>query len=204
MTPWGMAQGAAGIGSGLMGLFGHNKNPADEANKYISQIPGQTGQYYDPWIQSGQRQLPELENQYHQGMTDPGGRLNQIGQGFHESPGFKFAMQQALQGSNHLSGANGMYGSPQHEQQNMQLATDLGNQEYDKWIQNALGIYGQGLQGAQGMTNQGQQAGQSRADMIAQALAQQGNYAYEGQAQKNQNKGNAFGNILGGVTSMFF
>ena len=54
------------------------------------------------------------------------------------------------------------------------------------------------------MANQGQQAGSSFADMISQALAAQGKLNYEGQAQKNQNTGGAFGNILGGLSSFLF
>lgn len=187
-------------------MFG-GKNPADSAMPYINQIPGQTHQYFDPYIQAGKNQLPGLSDQYSQLMNDPGGRMNKIGESFHESPGFKFAMQQALQGGNHASAAGGMAGSPQHEQQNMQLATDLGNQEYNNWMKNAMGMYGEGLHGSQGMANQGQQAGQSMADMIAQTLAQQGNLAFNGQQQQNQNRndmwGNAFkigGAALGGLT----
>lgn len=186
-------------------MFG-GKNPADSAMPYINQIPGQTHQYFDPYIQAGKNQLPGLSDQYSQLMNDPGGRMNKIGESFHESPGFKFAMQQALQGGNHAAAAGGMAGSPQHEQQNMQLATDLGNQEYNNWMQNAMGMYGEGLHGSQGMANQGQQAGQSMADMIAQTLAQQGNLAFNGQQQQNQNRhdmwGNAFkigGAALGGL-----
>lgn len=169
---------------------------------YLNQIPGQTQKYQQPWLQAGQNQLPGLQDQYSQLMNDPGGRMNKIGESFKESPGFKFAMQQALQGGNHAAAAGGMAGSPQHEQQNMQLATDLGNQEYNNWMKNALGQYDFGLQGSQGMANQGQQAGQSMADMIAQTLAQQGNLAFNGQQQQNQNKSDMWGNIFKGAGSL--
>jgi hypothetical protein len=182
-------------------MFG-GKNPADSAMPYLNQIPGQTQKYQQPWLQAGQNQLPGLQDQYSQLMNDPGGRMNKIGESFKESPGFKFAMQQALQGGNHAAAAGGMAGSPQHEQQNMQLATDLGNQEYNNWMKNALGQYDFGLQGSQGMANQGQQAGQSMADMIAQTLAQQGNLAFNGQQQQNQNKSDMWGNIFKGAGSL--
>lgn len=182
-------------------LFG-GKNPADSAMPYLNQIPGQTQQYQQPWTQAGQNQLPGLQDQYSQLMNDPGGKMNKIGEGFKESPGFKFAMQQALQGGNHAAAAGGMAGSPQHEQQNMQMATDLGNQEYGNWMKNALGMYGQGLQGSQGMANQGQQAGQSMADMIAQTLAQQANLSFNGQQQQNQNKSDMWGNVFKGAGSL--
>ena len=182
-------------------LFGGGKNPADAAMPYLNQIPGQTQQYQQPFFEAGKNQLPGLQDQYSKLMNDPGGRMNDIGKSFQESPGFKFAMQQAMQGGNHAAAAGGMAGSPQHEQQNMQMATDLGNQDYNNWMQNALGMYGQGLQGSQGMANQGQQAGQSMADMIAQTLAQQANLAFQGQQQQNQNKSDMWGNAfkLGGA-----
>jgi hypothetical protein len=100
-----------------------------------------------------------------------------------------------------------MAGSPQHEQQNMQLATNLANQDYGNWMQNALGLYGSGLSGQQGMAGMGQQAGQSMADMIAQTLAQKGNLAFQGQSQRNQNRSDIWGNIFkgaGNAMSAFF
>lgn len=198
-----IGSGLAGIGSGLFGLFGNKNNPAQEANNYVSQIPGQIQQYYDPYFQAGVSQIPGLQGQYQDLLNNPGGKLNEIGQNFQQSPGFKFALQQALQGAGHAAAAGGMAGTPQHEQQNMQLATDLANQDYYNWLQGATGLYGQGLQGSQGMAQMGQQAGQNYADQVAQSLAQQGRYAYEGAAQKNQNRGNAFSQILGGLGSFF-
>lgn len=178
------------------------KNPADAASQYYQQIPGQTNQYYQPYFEAGKNQLPGLTEQYGQLMNDPGGKLNQIGGGFQQSPGFKFALEQALGGSGHAAAAGGMAGSPQHEQQNMELATQLGNQDYNNWLQQATGLYGQGLTGGQNMANQGQQAGQSQADMIAQALAQQGNLGYAGQQNKNQNNANIWGGIGKGIGAL--
>jgi hypothetical protein len=183
-------------------LFGGGKNPADAAMPYLNQIPGQTQQYQQPFFEAGKNQLPGLQDQYSKLMNDPGGRMNDIGKSFQESPGFKFAMQQAMQGGNHAAAAGGMAGSPQHEQQNMQMATDLGNQEYNNWMDKALGMYGQGLNGSQGMANQGQQAGQSMSDTIAQTLAQQGNLAFQGQRQKNQNQNDLFGGAFNAAGSL--
>lgn len=183
-------------------LFSGGKNPADSAMPYLNQIPGQTQKYQQPWFEAGKNMIPGLSDQYNQLMNDPSKRLNDIGAGYKESPGFKFAMQQALQGGNHAAAAGGMAGSPQHEQQNMQLANDIASQDYNKWLDNALGLYGQGLSGGQNMSNQGQQAGQSMADMIAQTLAQQANLSFQGQSQKNQNQSDLFGNIAKGAGSL--
>ena len=104
-----------------------------------------------PYIDQGQAQYGNLNSQYGQLMNDPGGRMNQIGQSYHQSPGFQFALQQALQGAGHAAAAGGMAGSPHHEQQNMGLATNLANQDYNQWLQQALGLYGRGMSGSQSL-----------------------------------------------------
>ena len=197
----GILSGIGGIVSGIGGLIGHKKNPAEEANKYISQIPGATKQYYDPYNQAGQNMLGGLQDQYSGLMNNPGGKFNEIGQNFQQSPGFQFALQQALQGAGHAAAAGGMAGSPMHEQQNMQLGTDIANQDYYNYMQGATGLYGQGLQGAQGLAGLGAQAGNNQANQVAQALAQQGAYGYEGAAQYNLNKGKAWSQIGSGLAA---
>jgi hypothetical protein len=199
----GKASGLGQIGSGIMGLFGNHSNPADAANKYINQIPGQTNQYYQPWNQAGQNMIPGMTDQYNQLMNDPGGKYNKIGESYHQSPGFQFALQQALGGAGHAAAAGGMAGSPQHEQQNMGIATGLANQDYNNYMQGATGLYNQGLNGGENMMNRGAQAGNNQANMIAQTLAQQGSNAAIGQMQHNQNQGNAFSNIASGIGSFF-
>lgn len=213
-TDWGqIAQGAAGIGSGLFGMYGADngaKGMANAGNQYLNQIPGQTGQYYDPYINAGRGQLPGLSDQYSQGMKDPGGRLNQIGEGYHQSPGFKFALEQALGASNRSAAAGGMVGSPSNQQNNIETATGMADKDYNDWMQNALGIYNNAMTGGQHMADQGLSAGNSQANMIAQMLAQQAANAREDQAARNRAKGNGWGDFAagagkfaGGVASAF-
>jgi hypothetical protein len=171
-------------------LFGGNKsNPANSAMPYLNQIPGQTSPYFQPYINAGQNALPQLQEQYGNLLSDPGSVLNKIGGGYKESPGLDFAIQKALGASGRAAAAGGMAGSPAHQQNAMELATGLANQDYGNWMNNALGLYGGGLQGQQGMAGMGLQAGGSLADMIAQTLAQQGNLAFQGQSQQNQRTG---------------
>ena len=166
-------------------IFG--KNPADAANQYIAQIPGQANQYLNPFFEAGKGAIPSLQDQYKQLLSDPGGFMNKLAGSYKESPGLQHNIAQAMQAGGHAAAAGGMAGSPQHEQQNMEAATDISSKDYNQYMQNMLGLYGQGLSGQQGMAGMGQQAGNSMANMIAQALAQQGNYAFNGQNQKNSN-----------------
>jgi hypothetical protein len=188
--------------SWLSNLFGGGKNPADAAMPYLNQIPGQTNQYMQPFFQAGKDALNPLQDQYKNLLGDPGGFMNKIGGSYQQSPGFKVAMEQALTAGNHAAAAGGMSGTPTDQFNQMKMATDLSNQDYNNWMTNALGLYGQGLSGEQGMAQMGQQSGQSMADMIAQTLAQQGNLAFQGQSQKNQNQKDMWGNIFKGAGSL--
>lgn len=198
---WATAGGAGMAGAGLGMMFGDYKNPADSAMGYMDQIPGQLEKYMNPYIQAGQRQGAGLEGQYGQLMNDPGGRMNQIGQSYQQSPGFKFALQQALQGGNHAAAAGGMAGSPQHEQQNMQLATNMANQDYNQWMQNALGMYGRGMSGSENMYNTGARTGMAMGEDMASMMANKAKLAYEGQNAENQHEGGMWGNLMGAAAT---
>lgn len=185
--------------SELFGGGGNKNNPANAAMPYLNQIPGATSPYMQPYYNAGTGALPSLQNQYGNLLENPGDVMNKIGQSYQQSPGLKFAIEQAMQGAGHAAAAGGMAGSPQHEQQNMQLSTNLANQDYGNYMQNALGLYGAGLTGQQNLAGMGQHAGQSLMDMIAQTLASQGGYAYAGQAAKNQQRSGMLGNIFGAL-----
>ncbi len=199
MNPY-LAAGAGGmVGAGIGSMMGDYTNPADSAMKYFNKIPGQVSKYLDPYINAGSRQLPGLESQYGQLMNNPGGKVNEIGQGYHQSPGFQFALQQALQGAGHAAAAGGMAGSPQHEQQNMQLGTNLANQDYNQWLQSALGLYGKGIEGSQGLYDTGAKTGVAAGEDMASILAHQAQLSYEGQNAENQHEQGQWGSLLGGV-----
>ena len=199
-TNYGRAVGAAGIGTGLYNMFfGGNDNPSDDAMKYLDKIPGQVKPYYEPYIEAGRRSMPISEGEYGSLINNPGGKLNQIGANFQESPGFKFALQQALQGANHAAAAGGMAGSPEHEYENMQLATNLGNQDYYNWLKPATELYGAGLTGEEGIGERGFNASKGFSDQIAQLLAQKANLSYAGQQSENQSRGADISNIIGGA-----
>ncbi len=190
--------GAAQAAGGFAGLFGKGqKNPADVANQYISQIPGQTQQYYQPYMEAGKGAMSELQNQFKNLL---GGNVqNQLGESYQQSPGYKFALEQALQAGNNAAAAGGQLGIPAHEQQNMAIAQGLADQDYSKYLQNQMGLYGLGLQGNEGLNQMGYNANTDYATNIANALAQQGAYAFMGQQGKNQAKQQSLGDIFGGI-----
>lgn len=199
-NPATLGAGAGGMfGAGLGALFGNWQNPADSAMGDMDQIPGQINKYLQPYIDQGQAQYGKLNDQYGQLMNDPGGRLNQIGAGYHQSPGFQFALQQALQGAGHAAAAGGMAGSPQHEQQNMGIATGLADQDYNQWLGNALGMYKTGLAGGQSIYNTGAQTGMAAGEDMASYFANRAKLQYEGQNAQNQRDEGIWGSIGSGL-----
>jgi hypothetical protein len=185
--------------SGAMGLFGHHKSPSKEAGKIIGGVPSATAPHTAPWEESGKNVLPNLEEQYTQSMTNPGGKYNDIGSNYKESPGYKFALQQALQGGNNAAAAGGMAGSPQHEQEQMELAQNLANQDYYNYMEGATDIYKTGLTGGQNLSNQGQEAGKTQSDYVAQTMAQQANLKRAQEQEENERKNKAYTDIAQGI-----
>lgn len=185
------AAGGAAIGS----MFGNNKNPYDVGSKYYNQIPGQIHGAYDPYINEGQGL--GLKNFYGKMMNDPGSVISQLGKGYTNSPGYQFEKTEGLNSVNNAAAAGGMLGTAQHQEQAGQLATNLANQDYDKYMDRVTGMMGQGIKGAQGLYDTGYDASKSLAENISRSLMNQGNAAFAGQASKNQSNRDMWGNIIG-------
>lgn len=198
-----MGAGSAGmVGAGLGGLMSNWTNPSSKAMPYMNQIPDMLKQYLSPYINAGNQALPGLQDQYGKLINDPGARMNEIGASYKQSPGFQFSLDQALQGANHAASAGGMAGSPQHEFQNMNIASNMASQDYNNYLSNALGMYNTGLQGNQSIYNTGAQTGMSMGEDLASVLANKAKLAYEGQNAENQQSGGIWGSLGGGIGSL--
>jgi hypothetical protein len=182
--------------SWLSELFGGGKDPSKEANKYLNQIPGAVNPYYQPYINQGQQANQMLQGQYGQLLNDPNALFAKFGQGYQQSPGYQFKLNQALQSGTNAAAAGGMAGSPLHQQNAMQTANDIASQDYNDYINHIMNLYGLGLQGEQGFSNQGYNASTGYGNILGSNLAQQGGLAYQGTAGQNANKANLFNNLL--------
>lgn len=199
-----LAAALPGLASIAGGLFQQGMpNPYDSAKPYFDQAIGQMPGYYQPYVNAGQQALPSLQSNYGQLMGNPGGFMNQMGQNFHQSPGFQFQTQQALNAANRAAAAGGMLGSPMEQQNIASTVNGLANQDYYNWLQKAMGLYGMGLQGQQGLYNTGFNASNNLAQNISQALMNQGQAAYAGQMAQNQTSGGGIGSIISGIGSIF-
>lgn len=195
--------GGGMLGGGLANLFGFGqKDPFKEANKHYGQIPGMMKPYYDPYIQAGQRQIPGLEDEYSKMMQNPGDIISRLGSGYQQSPGFQFQLGEGQRGINNAAAAGGMAGTPMHQQQAGQMANNLANQDFQQYLQQAMGMYGGGLSGRQGLMNNGMQMGQSLADNLAAVMMNQGNLAAQSAINRNQQNQQGLGGLFGGLGAL--
>ena len=184
-------------------IFGSGgSDPSKKAMPYLQQIPGTITPYYQPYIDAGQQSLNTLQGQYSNLINDPGGKMNQIGSSYNQSPGYNFALQQALYGANNASAAGGMAGSPQGVQNDEELATNLANQDYYNYLNHALGLYGMGMQGEQGLNQMGYGASDALAKELSRNLYSEAGLSYAGQASKNASSQGFFGGLAGDATGL--
>lgn len=168
-----------------MGLFDWMyEDPSEAAQGYLDKIPSTIKPYYEPYVESGRNAMSDFQKETGR-LLNPNQLISEIGGGYQQSPGFKFALQQALQGAGHAAAAGGMAGSPQHEQENMGIATNLGNQDYYNYMSNALGLYGMGYKGMGDMMHQGYKASSDLASDLGSALGSQAQLGYAGASNRN-------------------
>lgn len=195
-----MGSGAAGIGSGLMSLFGGGgNNPYDAAGDFYNQIPGTMSKYYDPYINAGKGELSDLQGQYSDLMKDPGSILAKIGGGYQKSPGYDFERNEGLNSINNAAAAGGMLGTASHQRDAGDYSTGFANRDFNQYLQQALGLWGKGLSGKEHINDMGFNASTGLADNLAQALMSQGNLAYEGAKSQNKSDASGISDIMGGI-----
>lgn len=211
------------LGAGLVGYgMSQYQNPADTAMPYMNQIPGELQQYFNPYIQAGNNalpvlqgqygsllgQLPGLQSQYGMLMNNPGAVMNKIGQGFQQSPGYQFQVNQALGAANRAAAAGGMLGSPMEQQTIAGRVNGLANQDYYNYLNHGLSLYNTGLQGSANLygaglsgegnlARMGYGAASNLGEDLASALMSQSQLAYAGATNQNEAQQGALGGIGG-------
>lgn len=177
--------------------FGGGNDPYEAAQPYLNQIEPMMHQYYDPYSQFGGRAMPTLEQQYAQMMQNPGAMYANMGQGYQQSPGYQFNMDQAMQGSNAAMASAGMLGTPAHQQQNMGYASQLANQDYGNYMNQMMNLYKQGVGGTEQQLGYGYKANDAMAGGLGNLYGSQANLAFGKQASNNQGAADMWGTLLG-------
>jgi len=194
----------AGLGAGIGGLLGMGGGTdyMKSANPYLEKMQQGTDRYLQPYIGAGQNAMGSLQGQYQNLMNDPGAMMNRFGAGYQQSPGYQYNVDQATNASNNAAAAGGYIGSPQQQEYMANQIGGIASQDYNQYLNNAMGLYGQGLQGMGDINRMGFQASGQGQQTMSDMLKSQAELAYMNAANKKQSKGGLFGGLgglLGGV-----
>lgn len=194
-------QQMGGMGAGLGGLlapmFGGMQNSFDEANPYLQKMQGATDRYMNPYINAGRGAMGTLQDQYNSLINDPGALMGRLGAGYKQSPGYQYNVDQATRASNNAASAGGFVGSPQQQAQMAKQIGGMASQDYDKYMNNAMGLYGTGLQGMGNINQMGFNASTQGMNSVNDMLKTQAQLAYANANNQNQSEGGMFGGLGG-------
>jgi hypothetical protein len=192
--------GGSSLGGWIASLFGHD--PFSAAGKYFDQIPGVYNKAFSPYMHEGEQDLPYLHSQYQQMLEDPSGFLAKIGAGYKASPGYQYKVNEATRAANQAAAAGGMLGSPAEQASLASRVNGIASQDYNDYLDRALGVNKTGLGGVQGLENQGFGATQDYARSLADYLQSRASMAGAQTGYQNQQLQNA-GGMLGGLAGIF-
>jgi hypothetical protein len=161
----------------------------EKAGKTLGEIPSQIKPYYDDYINRGKNIGGDYEDMSREMMMHPDDFINRMGQGYQKSPGYDWNLKQGEAAIGNANAAGGMAGTPQHEQQNAEMATGLASQDYQKYMDRIMQGFGMGQQGASDIYGTGAKMSGSLADNIAQVLSGQAGMQYADQQSKNARTG---------------
>jgi hypothetical protein len=190
---------SAAIGPLMNSIIGglNWKNPADAGMGYLNQISGAISPYYNPYIKAGRGALGTNMYEYGKLIHDPAAMMNKFGQGFQQSPGYQYQVDQATNSANQAAAAGGMVGSPAEQQELSQNIMGMANQDYYNYLNHVLKMFQGGMKGMGDISQTGFQASNAMADDLVKSLMAQSMMAYMGQMAQNQSSGG----MLGGITS---
>ena len=189
-------------GSGLAGLGANmyrrsSGNPAGSAMPYLDQISGVGHQYYDPYVSQGKQAGQAVSGQYEKLMNDPTAFLNALMQGYKPSQGYTDKSEQMLKQARNAAAAGGKVGTEYDQRQQAELVQSLLGNDMQQYLQNVMGLYGQGLQGQQRIADMGYDASGQLANYLGQGLGSQASLAYQGKAGQNAQRSNLLNALLG-------
>lgn len=208
-----------GMGQIGLGLFGGGQN----AMRHLNDLPGMIGGYLDPYVKGGQDMFGRfgqessaltglrgpLQQQIMQMLQNPSAMLHGLGAGYKQSPGYQFQLGEAQKAANQAAAAGGMAGSPMHQQQAADVAQNMASKDYNNYLQQVLGLHGQGMGAGQNMygmgfqglgqgAQMGLQAGSNMANLIAQNQNNKASLDFMRDQMKRQGIMGGLGSLLGG------
>jgi len=184
---------------GMFDFLSPGGDPSKEANKYLEQIPGRMEEYLNPYMKQGGNALNQLMQQYGDLLASPGSIYEKFSQGYHPSEGYGFQLGEGQRAMNQTASAGGMLGSPQEQAEMAKYSQALASNDFDNYMKNILGMYGQGMQGMGNIGQMGYGASGTMAEGLKDMLSSQASGAYSNAASKRSGFSKLIGSGLGGA-----
>ena len=178
-----------------MAFLGFGSSAASKAEPYLNQIPGVAHQYLDPYIQQGQQAGAQLPSHYDRLMNDPAGYLNEMLSGYKASEGYNNKSKNLLNTARNAAASGGFSGTEFDQNNQASLVNSLMSEDMQQYLENLMGIHGQGLAGNQGLAQRGYEASGDLGSALGQNLQTQGGLAFEDQ-NNSLNRGSALLNAI--------
>lgn len=112
-------------------LFNQAQPMYDEAGNIVGRTPQYVNQYLSPYL--GLNRYAE---------ENPEDTLSRLGESYKQSPGYKYNLEEATRAANNAAAAGGYSGTPTHQVQLAKALSGIASQDYNNYLNNALGLHG--------------------------------------------------------------
>jgi len=156
-------------------------------------------QDFRPYLESGERALPQYEGMAKEMVDSPGFLESLLGQ-YKPSASYENRFNQGNRAINQAMGSNGMYGSGDLLKSLMEYGQNLASEDEQRYLENVLGIRGNAMNAFGAIANQGYNSAANIGNITAntgQGLAEDQNRYGEARANERRASSNILTNILG-------
>ncbi len=184
------------LGSGIGGYFNqrssdkHMRQNQQQVQDRLNQISGVGKQYYEPYIGQGQEAGNRANQEYSNMLDDPSGLINAIMQSYQPSTGYQFKEDRLKRSAANTSAAGGFAGTQYDADNQTALVNSLLSEDMQQYLQNVMGVHGQGLAGKELVAGRGYDASSSLADFLGSNMGQQAGVDYRFGQDRNSGRNN--------------
>lgn len=182
----------------ILDFLSGGSDPSQAANKYLDQIAPMEKEYYNPYIEKGNKAYDQFAPQLDQMTSNPVDFLEMLMKQYQPSSGFQMRNDNALKAAGNSAAAGGMRGSINDINNEAGITDTLLGNDMQQWLNNVFGRLDKGIEGEQNLYGTGFNATQNLTGDLANVLGTQGSLAFQG--AQNKNKG--FSDMLSAITKI--
>ena len=160
-------------------------DPSKSAMPYLHRAEETQKQYYEPYIDIGQKAggiYGDISQRYAQ---DPAAVLDELMAKYQPSKAYQFQQERMGQAAANTAAAGGYRGSPREQTAQQEITQGLLSKDMQDFLSNVLGIQKTGLQGEENLFKTGYGASSSLADNLSNILSSEGSLAFQGEREKS-------------------